>query len=89
METTIEELETKARKLTTDICKPAGCRFFKLEGQAYGFAVSFPSGCTNRTVPGLIDAFQEGSDGCEYYKDNQGNAGLLTPDGQVVRIERS
>jgi len=71
-----------------DICKPAGCRFSKSEGQAYGFAVSFPCGCTTRSVPGIIDAFQEGSDGCKYYQDEQGNVGLLTPDGQVVRIER-
>jgi len=84
-ETITERLEKEAGELTKNICKPAGCRFFKFEGQAYGFVISFPSGCTIRVAPPIIDAFQQGSCGCKYYKDEQGNVGLLTPDGQVVR----
>lgn len=82
---TIEELEKEASKLTKNICKPAGCRFFKFEGEAYGFVIGFPSGCTISVAPSIIDDFQPESRGCEYYKDEQGNVGLLTPDGRVVR----
>jgi hypothetical protein len=84
-ESITERLEKEAGKLTKNICKPAGCRFFKFEGQAGGFTIIFPSGCTIRVAPPIIDAFQQGSRGCEYYQDKQGNKGLLTPDGQVVR----
>jgi len=80
-----EKLEREAGELTKNICKPAGCRFFKFIGHAYGFTIVFPSGCTIRVAPGIIDAFQQGSLGCQYYQDKQGNVGLLTPDGQVVR----
>ena len=89
IETITERLEKEASELTKNICKPAGCKFFKFEGHAYGFTIVFPSGCTIRVAPGIIDAFQQGSLGCQYYQDKQGNVGLLTPDGQVVRSPRT
>ena len=79
----IEQVENKARELTEKVCAPVKCKFFAPVGDAFGYTIIFPTGCTIRAPQPIIDNLQQGSRGCEYYKDEHGNAGFLTPDGNV------